>query len=264
MAGEGEEIRVQRLHIHRHMRGALRAVHDDHRALFMRHLRDFPHWIFAAQDVGNLRNGDDLRLVGEELLHLFQVQPPVRLALHELELRAGLLTDHLPRQQIAVVLHDGHQHLVPRLDAAQAVAVGDKVQALGGVAGEDDLLGALGADERPHRLARILIDPRGLHAQRVQAAQGIGIVLAVKLCFRVDDALRALRRGRVIEIGDADVAQQRKILSQNVRHLPSSSSNRFMTAPSASSSPIRRATRSIEALASSFSATSRPMPRLSK
>ena len=37
VAGEGEEIRVQRLHVHRNVRRALRAVDDQHRAGAVRH-----------------------------------------------------------------------------------------------------------------------------------------------------------------------------------------------------------------------------------
>ncbi len=45
-----------------------------------------------------------------------------------LSVRARLAADHLPRQQVAVVLQDGHEHLVARVDVRQAVAVGDEVQ----------------------------------------------------------------------------------------------------------------------------------------
>ena len=136
----------------------------------------------------------------------------------ELIHRARLAADHLPRQQIAVVLHDRHEHLIARLDVRQAVAVGDEVQALGRVAGKDDLTRRACPDEIAHGLARPLIDIGRLHAQRIQPAQRVGIMPAVEIRHRVQHALRALRRGRVIDIGDVRVLEDRKIPLIIMRH----------------------------------------------
>ena len=218
MAGEGKEIRTQLLHVHRHVRCALRAVHDHDRALFVRHGSDFLHGVFPAENVRHLRHGDDLRALGDERFDLPEIHTAVGRALDELQLRAGLTADHLPRQQVAVVLHDGHEHLVTRLDVRQAVAVGDEVQALGRVAGKDDLTRRACPDEIAHGLARLLIDIGRLHAQRIQPAQGVRVVTAVEIRHRVQHALRALRRSRVIDIGDVRVLKDRKILLIIMRH----------------------------------------------
>ena len=203
--GEGEEIRAQLLHIHRHMRRALRAVHDHDRALLVRHGGDFLDRVLPAENIRHLRHGDDLRALGNERFDLLKIHTAVGRALDELQLRARLAADHLPRQQIAVVLHDRHEHLIARLDVRQAVAVGDEVQALGRVAGKDDL-------------TRPLIDIGRLHAQRIQPAQRVGIMPAVEIRHRVQHALRALRRGRVIDIGDVRVLKDRKIPLIIIRH----------------------------------------------
>ena len=216
--GEGEEIRAQLLHIHRHMRRALRAVHDHDRALLVRHGGDFLDRVLPAENIRHLRHGDDLRALGNERFDLLKIHTAVGRALDELQLRARLAADHLPRQQIAVVLHDRHEHLIARLDVRQAVAVGDEVQALGRVAGKDDLTRRACPDEIAHGLARLLIDIGRLHAQRIQPAQGVGIVAAVEIRHRVQHALRALRRGRVINIGDVRVLKDRKILLIIIRH----------------------------------------------
>ena len=218
MAGEGKEIRTKLLHIYRHVRCALRAVHDHDRALFVRHGSDFLHRVLPAENVRHLRHGDDLRAPGDERFDLPEIHTAVRRALDELQLRAGLTANHLPRQQVAVVLHDGHEHLVTRLDVRQAVAVGDEVQALGRVAGKDDLTRRLCADEAAHRLARLLIDIGRLHAQRIQPAQGVRIVAAVEIRHCIEHTLRALGRGCVVDIGDARVLKDRKILLIIMRH----------------------------------------------
>ena len=140
MPGEGEEVRVQRAHVNGHMRRALRPVNDYDRALFMRKARYLRHGIFAAEDVGHLRNGDYLRFRRYEPLDRGEVYAAVGRALDELKLRPGRAADHLPRQEVAVVLHNGDKHLIPRLHVGKAVAVGHEVEAFGGVARKDYLL----------------------------------------------------------------------------------------------------------------------------
>ena len=48
VTGEGEEVRVQRLHVHRKVRRALRAVDDQHRADAVRQRRELADGIHAA------------------------------------------------------------------------------------------------------------------------------------------------------------------------------------------------------------------------
>ena len=218
MAGEGEEIRAQLLHVHRHVRRALRAVHDHDRALFVRHGGDLLHRVLPAEDVRHLRHGDDLRALGNERFNLLKIHAAIRRALDKFQLRAGLAADHLPRQQIAVVLHDGHEHLIARLDVRQAVAVGDEIQALGRVAGKDDLARRLCADEAAHRLARLLINIGRLDTQRIQAAQRVCVVAAVEIRHCIEHTLRALGRGCVVDIGDVRMLKDRKILLIMIRH----------------------------------------------
>ena len=154
----------------------------------------------------------------DERFDLLKIHAAIRRALDKLQLRARLAADHLPRQQVAVVLHDGYEHLVARFHVRQAVAVGDEVQALGRVAGKDDLTRRACPDEIAHGLARLLINIGRLDAQRIQAAQGVRVVAAVEIRHRVQHALRALRRSRVINIGDVRVLKDRKILLIIMRH----------------------------------------------
>ena len=218
VAGEGEEIRAQLLHVHRHVRRALRAVYDHDRALFVRHGGDLLHRVLPAEDVRHLRHRDDLCAPADERFDLLKIHAAIRRALDKLQLRARLAADHLPRQQIAVVLHDGHEHLIARLDVRQAVAIGDEIQALGRVAGKDDLARRLCADEAAHRLARLLINIGRLDAQRIQAAQGVRVVTAVEICHCIKHALRALGRGRVVDIGDVRMLKDREVIFVVIRH----------------------------------------------
>ena len=126
-------------------------------------------------------------------------------------MRARLAADHLPGQKVTVVLHDRDDDFVAGLERAQAVAVGDEIQALGGVAGEYDFVAAAGMDEGAYGLAGFVAHARGGNAERIQAAQRIGVILAVECVLGLNDALGALRRGGVVQIGDGGRGQQREI-----------------------------------------------------
>ena len=71
-----------------------------------------------------------------------------------------------------MVLHRGDQDLIARLDMAEPVAVGHKVQPLGRVAGEDDLLALRRAEKAGDGGAGALERVGRLDAQRVEPAQG--------------------------------------------------------------------------------------------
>ena len=61
--------------------------------------------------------------------------------------RALALAQEMPRHDVGMVLHDREHDLVARLDALAPERVGDEIDRLGGVAGEDDLFLALGVEK---------------------------------------------------------------------------------------------------------------------
>ena len=75
-----------------------------------------------------------LELVDEEIALLVHRRP--------FDHRALALAQEMPGHDVGVVLHDREHDLVARLDALARERIGDEVDRLGGVAGEDDLLGA--------------------------------------------------------------------------------------------------------------------------
>ena len=56
-----------------------------------------------------------------------------------------------------------------------------------------------GADEAPHRLARALVGVGRARRQLVRGAVDVGVLVLVEVRQAVDDRLRLLRRGRVVE-----------------------------------------------------------------
>ena len=167
MAGEGQKVRAQRLHVHRDMGRTLRRVHDHDRARAVRKLRYLADGVHPAQDIGDMRTCHDLRPRRDERGDFVEIERPVRLTFHELQRRAGPAADHLPRQEVAVMLHDGHQHLVPGLDVRKPVAVRHEVQPLGGVARKNYLAAALRVQKVADGVARTLIALRRGDAERI-------------------------------------------------------------------------------------------------
>ena len=269
VAGEGEEVRAQLLYVDRQVRRALRAVHHQHRTHAVRQLRDRADGVFASEHVRDLLQRDDPCPCRDERFDLVEVQTAVRLTFHEFELRAGLTADHLPGKDVAVVLHRGDQDLIARLDMAEPVAVGHKVQPLGRVAGEDDLLALRRAEKAGDGGAGALERFGRLDAQRVEPAQGIGVVARIELPLRVQHALRALGGGGAVEIGNVTLREQREIGFVIRAHSRSSFVHRTCaSAPRAraekASSSAMRASRSTAARARMASAAARSMPRLAK
>ena len=167
---KGKEVGAQVGHIDRHVRQRLRAVDDQIAAVFVHELAEILDRVLDAQDVRDLAHGQNLGLganlgkhfLGGELAGLGGVEVD--------ELGAGLAADLLPRDQVGVVLHDGDDDLVAGLQHRGCKALGDQVERLAGVAGEDDFVGLGGADEVGDLLADLRDGISGLDGQRIQTA----------------------------------------------------------------------------------------------
>ena len=131
---------------------------------------------------------EELHLGREQRLELVQVEQAFVAGDGDVaELRAGALGEHLPRHDVAVVLHLGEEDDIAGLHEGVAPGVGDQVDALGGAAREDDFLGAAGVEEFPRPLSRRLEGIRGTVAQLVDAAVDIGVVALVVTHQSVND-----------------------------------------------------------------------------
>ena len=112
MAGKGEKICIQRLYVDRHMRNALGAVHNDNGSHAVRHLRDFLDRIHAAEHIRYLRNSHKTCSLINALLKRLICQLALTGTFQIMELRPSHTRHHLPRKQIAVMLHDCYSDLV--------------------------------------------------------------------------------------------------------------------------------------------------------
>ena len=128
-----------------------------------------------------------------------------------LEHAALALAVEMPGHDVGVVLHDREHDLVALAEIHGAVGAGDEVDALGGVAREDDLLDAWRIEEAAHRLARVLVAGGGGVGEEVQPAMDVGVFHLVGVVDGVEHRARLLRRGAVVEIDQrlaVDLAEQ--------------------------------------------------------
>ena len=121
---------------------------------------------------------------------------------NHLELRALLLADELPRDDVRVVLHLGDEHFVALADVGAAEGLSDQVDGLGRAAHEDDLARVRRVQERLNLDAGLFIGACRALAEQVHAAMDVGVVFGVAADHCVDDGLRLLRRGRVVQIDE--------------------------------------------------------------
>ena len=118
VAAEGEEVDTERGDVDRHVWDRLAGVEDDERTDRMRSGCDPAHWCDSAQHVALVCQCDDPSALGDdgvETVHgVIEIEAAVVIDADPAEHRSGLVTDLLPRHEIGVVLHLGHDNLVTR------------------------------------------------------------------------------------------------------------------------------------------------------
>ena len=122
---------------------------------------------------------------------------------------------HVPRHDVGVVLHLRQHDDVALLQVGPTPAVGDEVETLGGVLGEDQFIGVRCVDEALRRLASILVRVGCLGSELVRAAVDRRVRRLHEASHRVDDRARLLRGVGRIEIHQrlaVDLAMQHREL----------------------------------------------------
>ena len=110
------------------------------------------------------------------------------------------LTVEVPRHDVGVVLHHAQHDLVAGADVSEAEAGRNEIDRLGRRPGENDLLMRLGVDESTHSLSGRLVSLGRRVGEIMQAAVNVRILMLIGVSQAVDDLLRLLGRGRIIEI----------------------------------------------------------------
>ena len=204
MAGDGKKVATHRADIEWQVAGALGGVDEREGADLFRRGAEFGRGIDDTEGVGNVDEREDLHLGRKHLGQLHKVEQAgvARDNGQVAELGAGAAREQLPRHHVAVVLHLGKQDDVALLEVFVAPRIGDEVDAVGRAGGEDNLARLGGVEEFRGAFTGGFVAEGGAHRERVDATVDVGVVLPVIVRERVDDALRFLRRGGVVEIDE--------------------------------------------------------------
>ena len=202
VAGEDIEVAADVLHVDVEMDGGLGAVEQHRNAARVCETHHLFHRHHGAEHVRHVGDRDHSGARGEQLLEFVDEEIALVVDRRPLDHRALALAQEMPRHDVGMVLHDREHDLVAGLDALAAERVGDQIDRLGGVSGEDDLFLALGIEKGAHLLARALVGiGRGV-GEVMQAAMHVGIFGGIGVLEALEHCLRLLRRGGVVEIDE--------------------------------------------------------------
>ena len=201
VAGKREEIDAERLHVDADVGDGLRGVDQHERPGVFRGAGHFRDRIDGAEGVGNPGEREDFRALVEQGKERVLVQRAVLVAGNHLENRAGALAEHLPRNDVGMVLQRGNEDFIARLDpAGKPEDVGDEIDAIGGAGGEDHLVRSGGIEVGGDRLAGFFKGLGGEAGEMVGAAVDVGIDRLVVVPGRQQHRHRLLGGGRIVQI----------------------------------------------------------------
>ena len=201
MRGADEEVAVERLHIDVEVGRALRAVDHHIGAYLAGPLGDQLDGVVGAEHIGDLGERDNAGAVCDDRGQRLELQLARIGDGDGLERSARELADHVPGDDVGVVLHLGDHDLVARLEGESAEAAGDEVEPLGATADEDDFGDRAAVHEGAAALAGRLIHLGCGLAGGVDAAPDGRILRGIEPLHAVDDLLGLLGRRRCVEVG---------------------------------------------------------------
>ena len=190
----GVEVAVQRpARPPRRWGDGLGAVHQDHRARGVGHLHHPLHGVHRAQRVGDVGDGHDLRARPRAAARARPVTTAPSSSMGATRSRAPFSSQSICQgTMLEWCSRPVMSTSSPAPHVRPAAARGHEVDALGGAAGEDDLLRGGGAEEALHLRARGLVGVGGLHRELVHAAVDVGVVRLVDRALGVDHRPRLL------------------------------------------------------------------------
>src|SRR5262249_31258577 len=153
-----------------------------------------------AQRVRDMCDGHNLHTRPKHFRKFIHQEFAVIIDWNDAELRATLFRKHLPRDDIRMMFESGDEDLVTGVNEFATIAVSDKIDALSGPAGIDDLARFGGIDESLDFDLRVFVFARCELAQIMHATVHIGVLFGIVAQETVDHDPGLLGSCCVVEI----------------------------------------------------------------
>ena len=193
------EVAIVQLHIHRNVRHRLSPVHDSQCPVTVcdrDHLRDRSH---CPECVRNLCHRHKLCMRVKELLILFQDNLTIVVHRSHPKLCALFSAQHLPGNDVRMMLEPGDNDLIILLDIAASPTLRDQIDALGRPAHKDDFLCGRCVQEPSNSFPRPFISISRPRSQRMRGTVYVRILVRVVVRDSIDHRLRLVCRGRIVQ-----------------------------------------------------------------
>ena len=199
MGGTRIKIHPHRLHVHGAVGQSLGAV-DDHAGIYgVRPFGQLRNGVYGSERIRYVVECQQLRLGVNQALGLVKIQASVGQNRNVAQRRPRVLGQHLPRNQVAVVLQLAHHDLVARAKQA-AEPVRHQIDRTRRARRINDFVLKLGVHQPLQLAARRLKGICRTLAQRMHPAVHVAVDLPVVVHDRIDHRLRLLCRRRIIQI----------------------------------------------------------------
>ena len=199
VAGENKPVAIELLHIHAHVGDRLGAVDQHTGADAMSHFDHLPGRSDRAQRIGYLREGHEPGPGAQQFLIFIQQYLPVAVHRSHAQFRARFTAQPLPGHDVGVVFQPGNDDLVAFSHILPPPALGDEVDCLGRSPEKDDLIGGWRVEKMAHLFPRILIGIGCAGRKLMRRAMDIGVFVLIEVCKAIDDGLRLLRGGGIVQ-----------------------------------------------------------------
>ena len=157
------------------------------------------HGIYRTQHVRHVSHAYQPRPLIEQFFVFFLYEHALIGHGNDAQTDTTAFTQQLPRHDIRVMLHFGDDDLITLVQQFAERGC-HQIDALRGAACKDDFAHLVGPDEAAHAVASLFHTFGHLLRQVVHPTMDVGVHCHIQFALGVNDTLRLLRRGRVVEI----------------------------------------------------------------
>src|SRR5882762_661335 len=132
--------------------------------------------IYRSQDIRHVGKGNQFWLLLQKLFIDVQAQQAIITHGDKLQVSTSALGQQLPGDEIAMVLHLGQNNQITSMNILCPPAIGHKIDALGGVACENDLLALACIDETSYLHTCLIHRYCRLFTYLIDSTMNVGII----------------------------------------------------------------------------------------